>query len=292
MQLMIKYNISNIDVSMYRHITDRVPEKKITLMAWLFNRNTYYTPLINKIRKEDDYKQRKALKLKLPSITPSGRFAGNKDVDLLQHSGFIGIDIDNIDPLNAKDKLAAWPHVYYVGLSVSGRGVWALVPIEDPEKHREHFPAIKNELAEIGLDADPMCINVSRKRFYSIDRDPFINETAEIYQKTFSPKVYEELTASGEEFEKVKILLSRVQETNTDITRSYYDWIKVGGVLVSCFGEAGRSLFHDFSRYYPMYNKRESNHQYDVCLKNEKAFGLGMLYHIAAKHKVYVKRRP
>ncbi len=285
------HNLQDIEVSMYRRLTDSAPEKRISLATWLFKPHKHYTGIINNIRNEGDAEKRKALKLKLPSITPAGRFAGNRDIDLVQHSGYIGIDIDNIDPVNAKGKLSAWPHVYYAGLSASGRGVWALVPIEDKGMHREHFRAIKNELANIGLEADPTCVNLSRKRFYSFDNDPLINTSVVAYQKTYKPQVYEELPASGgEEFEKVSLLLSKVEKSKTDITCTYVDWIKIGGVLANCFGEAGRSLFHDFSKFHPMYNKDQANFQYNRCLRNKKPFGIGVLYNVAAKYDVYAKK--
>ncbi len=276
---------------MYRRLTDKAPEKNIPLAAWLFKPHPDYTGIISNIRDEGDPEKRRALKLKLPSITPSGTFTGNKDADLAWHSGYIAIDIDKIDPLDAKEKLSTWPHVYYAGLSASGRGVWALVKIEDASMHREHFRAIKNELADLGLEADPACINISRKRFYSFDSDPLVKTSAQVYQKTFNPQVYEELTVSGgEEFEKVSLLLFKVEKSKTDITRTYIDWIKIGGVLANCFGESGRSLFHDFSRYHPMYNKDQTNDQYNTCLRNKKPFGIGVIYNVAAKYNVYAKK--
>lgn len=282
----------NLCVSLYRRITDRVPEKKINLSQWLFTPNPYYKPLINKIRAEQDADVRAQLKRKLPSVTPSGVFAGNKDIDLVHHSGMIGIDIDKTESQRAKEKLSTLPWVYYAGLSVSGRGVWALVPIADGDQHREHFYAIKSDLEDNSLDADPMCVNESRKRFYSIDPDPVINKDAETYYKVYEQQVKEQAELHGDEYLKVNMLLARIHNTQVDITETHHHWLLIGGVLANLFGEGGRKLYHQFSRYHPRYMQHGTDSQYDSCLRYRKPYGLGLLFHVAAQYDVYAKQRP
>lgn len=275
----------NVCVSYYRNVMDTSPGR-IKLSVWLGG-SQRYEHLVKMIRAENDKGARRSLKLRLPCITPSGIFGGTCDLDLIEHSGFIGIDIDDIPPIEAKHKLSMIPWIYYAGLSVSGRGVWALVPIMHPDKHREHFLVIKKDLAEHGLVIDPSCANVARKRFYSSDTDPMINKAADVYDRLEAQLMIEPVQLSGTEYNKAKMLLSRIRQTHTDITQTYNDWLLVGGALASMFGEDGRWMFHQISCYHEKYNRDDADTQYNRCLKNKKNFGVGILFSVAAKYGVY-----
>ena len=82
-----------------------------------------------------------------------------------------------------KRDLASLPFVAYAGISVSGLGVFALIPILDPTKHKEHFDSLDRRFADYGLKLDRAPQNISSKRFVSYDPAPVWNTEAEVYEQ-------------------------------------------------------------------------------------------------------------
>ena len=67
--------------------------------------------------------------------------------------------------------------------------------------------------------------------------------------------------------EQIEEITRRIELTGTDITATYESWLRLGFALVEALGEGGRSYFHRLSRFYPNYNAREADTQYNNCLK-------------------------
>ena len=178
------HKLQKIKVSVFRNVYDSTP-KEISILRWLDGFETL-NPLVDAVRAEPDDKKRGVIKKKLlPAITPSGIFQGghNKE-DLLIHSGLIALDFDNIEyTTEAKLMLGEIQNVIYAGLSASGAGVWALIPIKYPEHHNRHFEALKRDFGTIGLKVDANCKDVCRLRYYSYDNEPFFNPDAITYEK-------------------------------------------------------------------------------------------------------------
>jgi len=65
-----------------------------------------------------------------------------------------------------------------------------------------------------------------------------------------------------------KLVLSRIESSQTDITASYADWRDIGFAFADEFGEGGRDYFHRISRFYPGYSPTGCDKQYDNCLKS------------------------
>ena len=86
----------------------------------------------------------KDFKTKLPIVLFSGEFSGRTDDSLEKHSGFIVLDFDHINVEASKAALSTDPYVYSCWVSPSGDGLKALVKITHPERHRDHFRALKN----------------------------------------------------------------------------------------------------------------------------------------------------
>lgn len=143
--------------------------------------------LEDKIKNEDRVKQ---LKVRLPAGIISGVAADGIGQDnIVERNGVISIDIDAKDNPDIHDwealkrDLASLPFVAYAGISVSGLGVFALIPILDPMKHKEHFDALERYFAENGLKLDRAPKNISSKRFVSYDPAPVWNTEAEVYEE-------------------------------------------------------------------------------------------------------------
>jgi hypothetical protein len=87
--------------------------------------------LVEKAREAKTKKEADELKKKLPAVCFSGTFSKRKDSELLEHSGYIVLDFDNVTNITQKrNELCAIRHITAVWLSPSGKGLKALVQIE------------------------------------------------------------------------------------------------------------------------------------------------------------------
>lgn len=164
---------------------------------------------VNEIRSVIDKERANKLKSNLPSVCFSGRFGENRtDNELIEHSGFIVLDFDNIeDTETLKHTLIAENYVKATWISPSGNGVKALVKIADPTKHKEHFQALQ----DLFPDIDKSGINPSRVCYESFDPDIFINETVKPFTKVkIVDRVKEKFaeTDNGKTFDKILKWLS------------------------------------------------------------------------------------
>lgn len=124
----------------------------------------------------------KDFKKKLPVVLFSGEFAGRSDEALTKHSQFIVLDFDHIDVNASKTILSTDPYVYSCWVSPSGDGLKALVKITNPERHRDHFRALRTYFhKQYDLEVDESGINESRACFESYDPDIVINEDSNVF---------------------------------------------------------------------------------------------------------------
>lgn len=137
--------------------------------------------LVLDIRLALDKEKANKLKLNLPSICFSGKFGPDrKDEQLVEHSGFIVLDFDDISDLRDKQtEIIQKDFVYACWVSPSGNGLKALIKIADGKKHREHFQSLQEVFPEI----DRSGINVSRVCYESFDPDIYINEKSVVFTK-------------------------------------------------------------------------------------------------------------
>ena len=119
----------------------------------------------------------KDFKKKLPVVLFSGEFKARNDEALEKHSQFIVLDFDHINVEASKAVLSTDPYVYSCWVSPSGDGLKALVKITNPERHRDHFRALRTYFEkQYTLEVDESGINESRACFESWDPDIIINE--------------------------------------------------------------------------------------------------------------------
>jgi len=242
---------------------------------------------------------RKNLKLQLPAITPSGRFDPTRKMEhLIEHSGVICIDIDGKDNTHVKDwgyvkqQITKVPEVAYCGLSVSGNGLYAIIPIENPDLHLEYFIKLEMYFKEIhNLVIDPSGKDITRLRVISYDPDPIINHNA-IPLKTglkLQEKPVPEIRNKREHTTPDRLaffnVLEEVTDEGLDITEGYNNWFQIGCVIANLFSEEGRKYFHQISQFHYRYSRRGCDKQYNACLKHEYNYGVGTLIHILKQHR-------
>lgn len=84
-----------------------------------------------------------------------------------------------------KKELSHLDYIAYVGLSVSGKGFWGLIPLAYPERHKEQFAAIEKDFASWGIAVDNKPKNVVSLRGYSYDENAYYNHSAVAYEKCY-----------------------------------------------------------------------------------------------------------
>ena len=167
-------------VTIYQSITDTKNPFHIPLGTALQRiKSGKSKDIVEKIRDTGE----KDLKISLPAVLFSGVFEERKDAGLKQHSGFIVLDIDDLsNPKEVKQTLSLDSYVYSCWLSPSGKGVKALVKINDSTRHREHFFAIENYFDNhYNIVVDPTGKNVSRACYESYDSELYLNEDSEVF---------------------------------------------------------------------------------------------------------------
>lgn len=220
------------------------------------------------VRAIKDEELRKEEKKKVPYVTISGQFSDRLDNALIEHSGFIGIDIDDVDPEETKSILAPDAYVYAIFTSISGRGVCVLFKING-EKHREAHAGISEYLLETyNLVCDPTSVNPSRARFVSFDPHIYIsvNRVPKFVQypkKKAVPKVKDVVFAQTDFDDLVK----QVQQRRVNLCETYHDWVRIAFAFVDKFGELGRDYFHVISAQSGKYSPQICDKQYTNCLK-------------------------
>lgn len=177
-------SVLNKAVSLFRSYNDPHPVD-INLLTFITSRK--HKDIIDAIRMMDKKEDRDEQKSKLPCITPSGTFTYRHESGLINHSGLIQFDIDykgnehidNFEDIVQEIGKLSW--VAYCGFSASGYGVWGLVPIAYPEKHKLHLQALKTIFKTYDLKMDNAPSNVASLRGYSYDDMAHINHNAEIF---------------------------------------------------------------------------------------------------------------
>ena len=192
-------DVLNVTVSCFANYSTPTDPKPVRMITWLTN--TKYQPIVDRIRAESQKAKRDADKATLPAITPSGEFA-YRAADKLKpngHSRLIQFDIDLKDNRHIRNytelkaQIAKLPFVVYCGLSVSGTGLWGLVPIAYPERHGQHFDALKRIFAHYHIMLDDKPRNVASLRGYSYDPAGYFARQVmlfELYDEPLPPKAH------------------------------------------------------------------------------------------------------
>lgn len=240
-------------------------------------KNGKWKGLIEPIRAEEDKNRRNVLKTKIPSVTISGLFMKRVEDELIQHSGFICVDIDDF---NDKTALLQDPYTYSLFKSASGNGIAVVVKI-NPDKHKDSYVWLSEYYyANFGIAVDPAPKNPASLRFVTYDPELFINERS-LKSKTKSrkPKKTQSLPLFFDN-DDVGIMVQECVSQGKNIADSYDDWLKLGFSIAQGFGEGGRDYYHALSRNSHKYNSAQCDKQYNRCLKgNKSGITVGTFYY-------------
>lgn len=172
-------------VSFYRNHYDNIGEPATLrdILYWKFQAGLDAIVAMRKLDPADpEYdKKKKELKKSLPGFTPSAllatREAGN--ITITKRTGLIQFDIDtdlfDLDELKAC--IFNLPFVAWVGLSCSGRGIYALVSIAEPDRQREYVEHCFKVFQEYGIPIDTSKgRNPHDLRYVSYDSNPLFRD--------------------------------------------------------------------------------------------------------------------
>ena len=238
-------------------------------------------------------KEIKDLKKKTaPLVTISGSFSARKDDAIRQHSGFIAIDIDNLEDAAAvKERIGADHYLYAAFLSIGGNGLCLIVKI-DGTRHLDAFNGIAAYLYnEYQLIVDQSGKNVSRARFVSYDPFMLINTKSATFKK-YLPKKKEpkhpKVMVIKTDFDA---MIKQMDEKGINLCEDYSDWVRICYALVQEFQEQGRDYFHTLSSHSSKYNSLDCDSQFTACLKNHsetksKKSSIGTIYYHAKQNGI------
>lgn len=230
------------------------------------------------IRSETDKVKRNKLKLNLPTVTIGGTFKERSSDNLIEHSGFICVDIDNY---NDKSSLLSDPYTYALFNSASGNGIAIIVKV-NKDKHKESYRWLSNYyFLNFGISVDPAPSNVASLRFVSYDPDLFVNaRSLQSKTKTLKEKrIQSSPIVLGTD--QVDEMMRELSNSGKNIVEDYYDWLRIGFAIANGFGEGGRNYYHNVSMASSKYNSQQCDKQYDRCLQgaNKSGTTVGTLYY-------------
>ena len=245
----------NHEVSVFKSVTDKNPVNQPVFNVLHQIKSEDLKFKIEKLRLTRANPEKELLKKQLPCITVSGIFKnGHATKDLIKHSGLIQIDFDSVlNVEDLKEKICLDNYTYACFISPSGTGIKAIVKIL-PEFHLESFEALTKYYAvKYGATMDAKCKDVGRLMYLSYDKNLFINENAMVFDVIKND---------------VEHAINQLENTQTDITANYENWLKIGFAFARQFGEAGREYFHRVSKVNVKYESDACNKQYNNCLKS------------------------
>lgn len=248
-------------------------------------------------------KERQNLKTQLlPIVTPSVTVRGKRDTEHINgYTNIMCIDIDKKDNPNMEldailEKLKQLTYVAVAQKSASSEGYCVFIPIKHANNHTEHFLALEQDFAEMGIVIDKACKDVVRARYYSFDTDRYVNPACSVYVKRVMPQnqtkvsagiesrttppVYSTPTISrGDLVAELSKACNGIEQFN--VCPSHQSWVEVGSALAKELGEDGRVFFHKLSQGYPEYTENETNSKYDELLKHAHnyTYNRGTIFH-------------
>lgn len=284
-------SIKKAKVSLFRNYRDPIPLRSIYLVDFLTKSNSKLRKSVDIIRSSSCDNTVRRLKSKLPAITVSGVFKARKKSELISHSGFICIDIDNVIDINSiKTSLIKDEYIAYMGVSVSGNGLFVVIQIENENNHEEHFDSLLDYFkSKHNIDIDRACRDVSRLRGYSIDDNFYLNPKASVYchkknRNVIPPRP--NYTSNNLDHSRFMTLLDLINKTGEDITQHRDDWVKIGYAIAGTYGETGRAYFHEISKNYNDYSTRETDREYNSYLRGSSNCSISTIFYIAKRYNL------
>ena len=301
-----KADVLDVNVSLYKGTKDGTGKGVVNLRDWIMSKD--YLEIVNTVRQGETPQERKGIKLSMcdniPCVTVSGVFDKRDSENLAQHSGLLAIDIDNVKEneqimSQVPDILKQFDFIAYIGKSISGDGYFAILPIEQPKHHLQHFYAIEYILRDKGITIDSHCTDITRLRlasdgeviYYNPKATTFYYEASQSLVPKPPPTKRKDEKSTSEtstDEERLKQEIEYLKNNNIVIADDYASWFNMGMSLSTLGDEKGRHYFHQFSSLSNKYDEDECNRQFDEIMSHygeKNDFTLGTVFHIIKEAK-------
>lgn len=286
-------DIFDVQISVYRNLRDNVGAV-VTIRQFL--NSTRHTADIKRLRETTNTNERQRIKSTLPAATLSGKFSPSRAVsNLIEHSGFVCVDIDGKDNPGQdmgqmKTRLSRCENIAYIAFSVSGKGLFCIIPITCPARHGEHVRALQRDFDRIGITIDTACKDVCRLRVLSYDPEPYENQRAVPYTALYEEprRACTRYRGADETMQRIEEVVTACERQRIDITDGYDNWFNVGAALAS-IGEHGREFYHRLSALNTGYKSAECDRKFDNLQKTCGRIGIGSLFYIAQGHGIDIR---
>lgn len=305
--------IGKTKIGIYRHITD-TSGKLITIETYFEKFVPAYQNDVIRLRHlptEDEKKKYKAENLAAATFSC---ICGEDKSQVLERNDLIVIDIDYKDNVEKFEEVdARWwqmqlynlPYVYASNVSASGKGIYLIIPIDNPDDKtfKAHFKALERDfMNQLGIKIDKSCKNVNRLRFiswdsweimYKADEDVAYYEDA-VYEEVYDESKYsrydikfnEEDTGKKDMIHDMDLVYNTVSSLIKDgyyRTTTYDEWC-LEAYRLNALGETGRQLFHELSAASASYDgPAVCDRQFNNCRDTRFALSDSVLhfYHMA-----------
>jgi predicted P-loop ATPase len=213
-------------------------------------------------------------------VTASGSFKQRAANKLLEHSGFICLDIDAKDQIAQVDieRIKNDSYVYAVHRSLSGNGYAVFIQI-DGARHLDAFLSLEQYfMVQFSIVLDKSCKDTSRLRFVSYDPDIYINKKAKQFKtylkKKDKPKPKPVVIKT--DFDEMVIKASPM-----NLFDNYEDYIRLAFALTQEFNESGRNYFHSLCQASPKYSHRQAEKDFNIALQRSgTGVSIASIYYI------------
>lgn len=141
-------------------------------------RNRYEMELALTGSHEKAHKAFAEFKNELPAVMFSGTFSKRNNASLVEYSGLLCADLDNLgDQVQfVKECLKSYPFIHATMVSASGYGLKAICNVvSDPARHEDSFRAIQKFFRnEVNIEIDEKCKDIARIHFLTYDPDIWV----------------------------------------------------------------------------------------------------------------------
>lgn len=206
-----------------------------------------------RLMSEEDYNKNKS---QLSGVCFNGKFRNRSVAGLIEHSGFIVLDIDKLnsieDAIELRDSISSDEYVYAAWVSPSGKGLKMLVKVPaKAENHKGYFESLKKHFNHPNWDDSGS--DVSRFCFESYDPDIYINTESSVWTELDEPEL-EDIGVSEP--------IIRLTSDNQIIENLITWWTKKYGMTI---GKKNTNLYILASAFYDFgISKTDAEHE---CLK-------------------------
>lgn len=262
-------------VSAFKDVFSKEKLNDISIYTFIDKiRDGDYRQLIEQIRNEPSKELRNKLKVKIPAISASCTVNGKRQLkDVLNHSGLMQIDVDDIDVTDServKNILAKDKYTFSTFYSPSGKVKCLVRVFPDINFHKNQFQALIDYYHyTYNIKCDESVKDVNRLMFYSWDPDIYCNPDSITFQESsnfiISRNDLDFNQTQGDALEVIR----RIEEKGIDITGSHNDWIKIIFSLLEIFGDNSEEYVHRVSKFYPTYDYVETKEKIEACLKSK-----------------------